>query len=113
MSTLKNLRQEFERLKSANLKMNPKECCLLQKQVSFLGHIVSGKGISTNPSKLESVKNWPVPKTVKDFRSFLGLCSYYRKFSSKFADIARPLHKLTESKENFYGVVTANKPLKS
>ena len=54
---LENLRQVFERLKSANLKMNPKKCCLLQKQVSFLGHIVDANGISTDPSKLESVKN--------------------------------------------------------
>lgn len=56
---IENLRQVFERLKSANLKMNLKKCCILQKQVSFLGHVVSENGISTDPSKLESVKNWP------------------------------------------------------
>lgn len=98
---IENLRQVFEKLKSANLKMNPKNYCLLQKQVSFLGDVVSENGISTDPSYLESVKNWPVPKTVKDIRSFLGLLSYYRKFVPKFADIARPLHKLTESKAEF------------
>ena len=61
---LENLRQVFERLKSANLKMNPKKCCLLQKQVSFLGHVADASGISTHPSKLESVKNWPIPKSI-------------------------------------------------
>lgn len=99
---IENLRQVFERLKSANLKMNLKKCCILQKQVSFLGHVLSENGISTDPSKLESIKNWPVPKLLKDIRSFLRLCSYYRKFVPKFADIARPLHKLTESKAEFF-----------
>lgn len=69
--------------------------------MSFLGHVVSENATSTDPSKLESIKNWPVPKTVKDIRSFLGSCSYYRKFVPKFADIARTLHKLTESKAEF------------
>lgn len=69
--------------------------------MSFLGHVVSENAISTDPSKLESIKNWPVPKTVKDIRSFLGSCSCYRKFVPKFADIARTLHKLTESKAEF------------
>ena len=78
--------------------MNPKMCALLQRQVSFLGHIVSGEGISTDPSKIEAVKNWPIPTNVKEVRSFLGLRSYYRKFGNHFADIAGPLHKLTESK---------------
>lgn len=96
-----NLKQVFHRLKGANLKMNPKKCYLLQKQVSFLGHIVDENGVATDPSKIESVINWPTPSSVKNIRSFLGLCSYYRKFIYKFADIAKPLHKLTESKQEF------------
>ena len=99
---LSNLRQVFSRLKRANLKMNPKKCILLQSQVSFLGHIVSGDGIATDPSKIEAVDKWPTPTSVKEVRSFLGLCSYYRKFVNKFADIARPLHKLTETKSKFH-----------
>lgn len=98
---IQNLEQVFERLKTANLKMNPKKCKLLQKQVSFLGHVVNENGISTDPEKIEAVQNWPVPNSIKDIRSFLGLCSYYRKFVHKFADIAKPLHKLTESNQEF------------
>ena len=98
---VENLRQVFERLRQANLKMNPKKCVLLQKEVSFLGHIVSENGVATDPSKIDTIKNWPIPKNVKEVRSFLGLCSYYRKFIYKFSDIAKPLHKLTELNRKF------------
>lgn len=81
--------------------MNSKKCLLLQKEVPFLGHIVSENGIATDPSKLESVETWPIPKNVGEVRSFLGFCSYYRKFIYKFSDIARSLHKLTESTVKF------------
>jgi hypothetical protein len=64
--------------------------------VLFLGHVANEKRISTDPSKIEAGQNWPTPTWVKDIRSFLGLRFYYRKFVSKFADIAKPLHKLTE-----------------
>ena len=98
---IQNLELVFRRLQEANLKMNPKKCKFLQTEVTYLGHIVSEKGIGTDPSKIECVQTWPTPKNVRDIRSFLGLCSYYRRFVHKFADIAKPLHKLTEKSEQF------------
>ena len=71
---------------------------MLQRQVSFLGHIVRGEGINTDPSKIEAVKNWPIPTNVKEVRSFLGLRFYYMKFVNHFADIAGPLHKIDRVK---------------
>ena len=67
----------------------------------YLGHVVSEHGISTDPSKIEKVKNWPTPKNQTDVRSFLGLASYYRKFIKGFAEIARPMQKLTEKETMF------------
>ncbi|CAC5395695.1 Retrovirus-related Pol polyprotein from transposon 297,Retrovirus-related Pol polyprotein from transposon 17.6 [Mytilus coruscus] len=58
-------------------------------------------GIATDPNKIQSVKDWPVPKNIKDVRSFQGLTSYYRKFILKYADKAKPLYKVTEKNQKF------------
>ena len=93
---LGNLDKVLTKLAEANLKLNPKKCHFFKKEVGFLGHVVNEHGISTDPEKIQSVKNWPVPRNVKDLRSFLGLCSYYRKFVKDFATVAKPLHDLTK-----------------
>lgn len=98
---ISNLRKVFDRLKGANLKLNPKKCQLFCKEVKFLGHVVSENGISTDTEKVQAVKEWPTTKTVKDIRSFLGLCSYYRRIIQNFAEIAKPLHQLTEKRKQF------------
>ena len=90
--SLTRLEHVFERLREANLKLKPSKCILFQKSVKFLGHIVSEEGIHTDPEKVKAVQDWPVPRNVKEVKSFLGLCSYYRKFVQGFADIARPMH---------------------
>ena len=91
-----HLKQVFGRLIQANLKLSPKKCILFKHKVAFLGHIVSSEEISTNPENIEAVKTCPVPKNVKQVRSFLGLCSYYKKFIRNFSTIAKPLTRLTE-----------------
>ena len=68
----------------------------------FLGHIVSAEGIRTDPKKTETVLSWPVPRFLKELRSFLGLYSYYRKFIRNFSTLAKPLHRLTEKNVKFH-----------
>ena len=91
---LHRLRQVFEKIRMAKLKLKPSKCQFLKTQVKFLGHVVSSQGIKTDPEKVESVKTWPTPADVKELQGFLGLASYYRRFISDFSIIAEPLNKL-------------------
>lgn len=59
-----------------------------------MGHVISDKGVSTDPGKIEVVTNWQRPTTVTELRSFLGFASYYRRFVEGFAKLAAPLHRL-------------------
>ena len=59
-----------------------------------MGHIVSSKGIEIDLKKVEAVKNWAVPKTVTDIRSFLGFTNYYRRFIKDYAKVVKPLNTL-------------------
>ena len=95
-SHLARLGEVLDRIASHGLKVSPKKCCFFQNQVSFLGHIVSKEGIAADPSKIESIKSWPSPRTTTEVRSFIGSCSYYRRHIKDFASISRPMHKLTE-----------------
>ena len=101
MEELKRLEEVFVRLKSAGLKLKPSKCVLFQKSVAYLGHIVSESGIKTDPAKVERVCEWPVPENVTEVKSFLGLAGYYWRFVPNFAQVARPLHKLTEANADF------------
>ena len=91
----------LERLRSAGLKLRPEKCALFQKSITFLGHVVSDKGIQTDRKKTEAVQEWPVPRSVRDVRSFLGLASYYRRFVLDFALIAGPLHTMLSKGKKF------------
>ena len=84
----------FRQLKLHNLKLKASKCEFLLSEVSYLGHVVSEDGIKADPAKVEAVKNWPTPKTIKEVRSFLGFARYYRKFISNFASIVRPMNDL-------------------
>jgi hypothetical protein len=64
--------------------------------VEFLGTIISENTIKMDPIKLAGIRDWPSLKTVKQTQSFLGFGNYYRRFISRFAEIARLLHKLTK-----------------
>ncbi|GFS39102.1 retrovirus-related Pol polyprotein from transposon gypsy [Nephila pilipes] len=81
---LRNIRRVLEKLKIANLKLNPSKCNLFRCEVDYLGYIISAKSVRTDPEKISAVKNWSRPEDVHQLRSFRGLCTYYRKFVKGF-----------------------------
>ena len=91
----------FERLRGNGLKLKVSKCSIMQREVAFLGHRVSSEDLSTDPPKISAVQDWPVPCCVRDVRSFMGLCGYYRKFVADFSEIAAPLHALTKKNRRF------------
>ena len=91
---LKHLKLIFERLKEAGLKLNPRKCHFAASEVKYLGHLLSTQGIKPNPDKTAIVDSFPVPKNIKEVRSFLGLTNYYRRFVKNYANIAAPLYQL-------------------
>lgn len=80
----------FEKLQSFNLKMQLDKSEFLRKEVAFLGHIITPEGIKPNPSKIKAVQEYPLPKTTKEIKAFLGLVGYYRRFIKNFAKIVSP-----------------------
>ena len=91
---LKRLRGVFEKLANAGLKLKPSKCEFFRTKITYLGHIISAKGIETDPKKIEAIQDWTCPKTVTDVRSFLGFTNYYRRFIKGYAKVAKPLNAL-------------------
>ena len=71
-----------------------RKCDFWLKEVSFLSHIVSAKGINVDPMKIEAIMNWKPPRNVTEVRSFLGLAGYYQRFVQGFSVIASSLTRL-------------------
>lgn len=91
---LEHLREAFDCIVGAGLKLKPSKCHFAQAEVKYLGHIVNKDGVAPCPDKCEAVKSFPTPTDVKSLRSFLGLANYYRKFVKGFSQIAAPLNHL-------------------
>ena len=89
------LRAVLTRFRQYDLRLNWAKCTPAAKKVHYLGHMISEDGVSALPSKIEAIKQNPVPKTVKEVRSFLGLSGYYCRFIKNYASISAPLTKLT------------------
>ena len=91
-----------EKLREANLTLEPEKCEFLKRGVCYLGHIISEYGIKPDPKKVEGVGKFPTPKHAKNIREFLGLSGYYRRFIKNYAKVLKPLNILLEKDVKLY-----------
>src|SRR5687767_2470726 len=98
---LEHVDKVLNKLRESNMIAKLKKCQFGLRNINFLGHIVGKDGLRPDEKKVEKIKGIKRPETVTEVRSFLGLCSYYRRFIKDFSKIAKPLHNLTKKDEKF------------
>jgi hypothetical protein len=86
-----HIRSVLDLLKQDDWRIKLSKCTFAQQQLSYLGHVISSDGISTDPAKIDAIVTWPLPSNTKELRSFLGLVGYYCKFVRHFGVISKPL----------------------
>ena len=91
----------LQKLQDNDLFLKPEKCQFDETSIEYLGLIIRENEIAMDPKKLAGIQQWPTPVTVKGIRQFVGFGNFYRKFIQHFADIARPLHKLTCKNQPF------------
>jgi len=92
---LQHLAEIFRRLRDARLRLNPEMCHFCRQELKYLGHIIDRRGIRTDPEKVKAMTQWPRPTNVRQIRQFVGLASWYRRFTPKFSATAAPLTRMT------------------
>ena len=83
-------------LKEQQLYAKHSKCFFGVKEVKYMGHIVSHEGVKVYPNKIKAMMDWPIPKTLKNLRGFLGLTGYYSKFVWNYGRIVAPLTTITK-----------------
>ncbi|XP_073064081.1 uncharacterized mitochondrial protein AtMg00860-like [Primulina eburnea] len=96
-----HLRTELQSLQDRRLYVKFSNCEFWLDKVVFLGHIISRDGVEVDPSKVDEVQDWPVPKSVTEIRSFLGFAGYCRKFIQGFSSISVPITTLMKKNAKF------------
>jgi transposase InsO family protein len=104
-STLEELKritlEVFELVRKSSLYLKASKCEFEKASITFLGFIISNKGIETDPSKVDGAQTFPIPKTLRQARGFIGLVGYYRRFVKNFSSIAAPITELTKKDRVF------------
>ena len=94
---MQHLQQVLEKLRQNKLFAKLSKCTFATQEVEYLGHILGPSGVRMDPHKINSIRNWPTPKSKKDGQSFMGLFNYYRRFIEGCSKIAKPLTELTKN----------------
>lgn len=93
---IKHVTEVLRILHHWNLKISLKKCKFLVREVPFVGFVISGTGVRSNPEKVAPIQNWPKPSNLKEMQQFLGICTFYHKYIAHLSAIAYPLYQLTK-----------------
>ena len=96
-----HVRRVLDALREQKLYAKESKCEFFKHEVEFLGHRVGQDGVRMMEDKVEAIRAWPTPRSVRDVRAFLGTAGYYRKFIRNFSAIAAPLSELTKDGVKF------------
>lgn len=77
---LEHLRLILSSLCAHKLYLNLDKCSFASHNINFLGYVISGEGIHTDPSKISDIKSWPTPSSIIEVHSFVGLANYYKRY---------------------------------
>lgn len=91
---LENLDAVFSVLRNANLVVNWEKSTFFNRELEFLGYVVGQGVLKPTPSKVEAVASFPAPRTVRQVRSFIGMCAWYKRLIPSFSDLTEPLTRL-------------------
>jgi len=100
---LEHIQQVFEVLRSNQLYLKSSKCTFAQTSLEYMGHIISDKGVSTDPTKTQDMLAWPTLTNMTELRAFLGLTGYYRKFVKNYGVIVKPLTSVLKLKQFQWG----------
>ena len=98
---IRHVTEVLECLKQADLQLKPEKCEWHKEEVEFLGFIVGRNGVKMSPTKIEVIKSWQTPTTVKKIQEFLGFVNFNRRFIKGYAKKAIPLTRLTRKDTPF------------
>lgn len=95
------IQQVFDILAHHQLLLKRSKCTFAQQTLEYLGHIISGQGVATDPAKISAVAEWQQSTDVRQLRGFWGLSGYYRKFIRHYAHMSEPLTDLLKKGTQF------------
>ena len=95
------VRQVFERLKEAGMKLKKSKCIFMSREVVYLGHKLTESGVEPLREKVEAIEQMERPKDKKELQSYLGLINYYAKFLPNISEVLSPLYRLLQKGQTF------------
>src|ERR1700729_538455 len=98
---LNKVRIVFDRLRQYDIKLKLTKCAFLKTELKYLGFVINKQGVKPEVDKVKAIRELEPPKTVREVRSFIGMCGYYRRFVPKFSHIAEPIVALTRKRAKY------------